>query len=79
MKFLNDSGLTYLWGKIKAAIPQSLPNPSKLTINGTEYDGSVPITLTISGGGTSYTAGTGISIENGVISLDVANAEDQSV
>ena len=78
MKFLNDSGLTYLWGKVKAAIPQSLPNPSKLTINGTEYDGSVPITLTISGGAT-YTAGTGISIENGVISLDVANAEDQSV
>jgi len=26
------------------------------------------------GGGTTYTAGTGISITNGVISLDLANA-----
>lgn len=29
-----------------------------------------------SGGGTTYTAGTGISIENGVISIDLDNAED---
>lgn len=29
-----------------------------------------------SGGGTTYTAGTGISIENGVISLNLANAEE---
>lgn len=29
-----------------------------------------------SGGGSSYTAGTGISIENGVISLNLANAEE---
>lgn len=29
------------------------------------------------GGGTTYTAGTGISIENGVISLNLANAEEE--
>lgn len=77
MKFLNDSGLTYLWSKIKAAIPQSLPNPFKLTINGTEYDGSQAVSLTI--GGANYTAGSGIDITNNVISLNLAKAEDQSV
>lgn len=29
------------------------------------------------GGGTTYTAGTGISIENGVISINLANAEEE--
>ena len=42
-------------------IPTKLPSPYKLTINGTEYDGSAAVSLTISGGGgasTVYFSGT---------------------
>lgn len=34
--------------------------------------------ITVASGGSSYTAGTGISITNGVISLDLSNAESES-
>ena len=37
----------------KPAIPTALPNPHKLTINGTEYDGSIDVQMTIEGGGGS--------------------------
>lgn len=49
--FLDKTGLSYLWSKITALIPSKLPNPQKLTVNGTEYDGSTAVTVTISGGG----------------------------
>lgn len=34
---------------------------------------------TVSGGGTTYTAGTGISITNGVISLDIADVSEEEM
>ena len=34
----------------KPTIPTALPNPHKLTINGTEYDGSTDVQMTIEGG-----------------------------
>ena len=34
----------------KPTIPTALPNPHKLTINGTEYDGSADVQMTIQGG-----------------------------
>lgn len=37
----------------KPTIPTALPNPHKLTINGTEYDGSTDVQMTIEGGGGS--------------------------
>ena len=37
----------------KPTIPTVLPNPHKLTINGTEYDGSTDVQMTIEGGGSS--------------------------
>ena len=37
----------------KPTIPTVLPNPHKLTINGTEYDGSADVQMTIEGGGGS--------------------------
>ena len=36
---------------LKTDIPAALPNPGALTINGQKYDGSVPITINIEGGG----------------------------
>lgn len=36
----------------KSEIPTALPNPHKLTINGTEYDGSADVQMTISSGDT---------------------------
>ena len=32
-------------------LPETLPNPHKLTINGTEYDGSSEVSVTVQGGG----------------------------
>lgn len=41
-----------------SAIPNYLPNPYALTINGTPYDGSAPVNITISGGsGGSFNGG----------------------
>ena len=37
--------------KMAAEMPQKLPNPHVLTINGQTYDGSAPVEVTISGGG----------------------------
>lgn len=58
------------------ALPVVLPNPYPLTINGTDYDGTEEVELTI--GSTEYTAGTGISIVNGVISVTFADADNNN-
>ena len=48
---------TYTKTQVDAMIPTTLPNPQKLTINNTEYDGSTAVTLTIDAGDTdTYTA-----------------------
>lgn len=41
-----------------SAIPSHLPNPYALTINGTSYDGSAPVDITISGGSGGFNGGT---------------------
>lgn len=40
---------TYTKTQVDAMIPTTLPNPQKLTINNTEYDGSTAVTLTVGG------------------------------
>lgn len=42
----------------KSEIPTALPNPHKLTINGTEYDGSADVQMTIEGGGSTIALDT---------------------
>ena len=53
----------------KSEIPTALPNPHKLTINGTEYDGSADVQMTIEGGsGTQGAEGKSayqIAVEHG--------------
>jgi hypothetical protein len=53
--------------KLAQDIPDKLANPFSLTINGVEYDGSVPVELTIEGGGGG--TGSGGGSNNAVITL----------
>jgi hypothetical protein len=48
---------------LKADIPAALPNPSALTINGQKYDGSIPITINIEGGGEGADLSSGGTID----------------
>lgn len=52
MNLMTESGTVdpnnyYTKAQTDALIPSALPNPEKLTINGTEYDGSEPVDITV--------------------------------
>ena len=52
LKMIEDAGgidMTnyYTKAQVDALIPTQLPNPEALTINGTSYDGSIPVDMTI--------------------------------
>lgn len=52
LKMIEDAGSIdlsnyYTKAQVDALIPTALPNPNKLTINNTEYDGSSPVDITI--------------------------------
>lgn len=52
LKMIEDAGSIdlsnyYTKAQVDALIPTHLPNPNKLTINSTEYDGSSPVDITI--------------------------------
>lgn len=51
-------------------------NDSGLTYLWGEIESAIATAVAGASGGTTYTAGTGISIVNGVISLDVVNGEE---
>ena len=53
---------------LKTDIPAALPNPGALTINGQKYDGSVPITINIEGGGEGADLSSGGTI-NGDLTI----------
>lgn len=59
------------------SVPSALPNPFPLTINGTQYNGSEEVSLTIEGGGGSgeapWTLLKSVTLENDVTALNFAN------
>ena len=85
----STSGLTA--DRLKAAIDELAARPVVNLPADPSADGTYVLQNTVSsgtatyswgtpsggGGGTTYTAGTGISIENGVISINLANAEEE--
>ena len=80
-----DQGMLYIKNNYakKAELPPIPADPSNdgtYVLQNTVSSGTATYswgTPSGGGGGTTYTAGTGISIENGVISLNLANAEEE--
>lgn len=79
-----DTGATYPTLYFLGVNSTGVPSLGTLTATDTDPNDYTTFTMTFTetviggSGGTTYTAGTGISITNGVISLDLPNANGVS-
>lgn len=76
-EYLDKSGLTYFWNKLKILFNgkqnELVSGTTIKTINGESLLGSGNIVTP----NTEYSAGTGIDITNGIISISLTSAEEE--
>jgi hypothetical protein len=75
----------YTKTQVDALIPTRLPNPNKLTINGTDYDGSAPVDMTIEASSEVLATAEGKiihvvdAVPMAVSSLELYDSEDDQI
>lgn len=60
----------------KDEIPTTLPNPHKLTINGTSYDGSAEVEVNVEGGGRRYELLATVTTTEDVEMVEITECDD---
>lgn len=89
LQLINSAGIVdftnyYTKAEVNALLPTKLPNPEKLTINGTEYDGSAAVELTINATSEFQAEASGVlvhvedaaEIANNIISISAYDSND---